>query len=138
MYYSKGKILLIVIGVVFFVTSCQSNKKTKGEQVTIGNTVSSTNTKSPEFLLGEKIYKGKGNCFSCHRLNKKSIGPSTKEIMRVYKEKKGNIIAFLKEEAEPIVAPENYAVMKTNLAMIKQFTDKEIKALETYMQEVVK
>jgi cytochrome c len=83
--------------------------------------------------LGQEIFNGKGNCFSCHKPDQKIIGPSIKEIARIYKEKNGDMIAFLKGDGEPIVDPAQYAVMKTNFAITKNFSEEELKAVEDYI-----
>jgi len=87
---------------------------------------------TPEQEKGRKLFDGKGNCYSCHRPDEKSIGPSIKDIAKIYKEKKGDMVKFLKEEAEPIVDPANYGQMKTNFFITKTFSDEELKALEAY------
>jgi len=88
---------------------------------------------TPEQKLGQEIFDGKGNCFTCHRPEQKAIGPSIVEIAKIYKEKNGDMVKFLKEESEPIVDPSQYAVMKTNFYITKTFSDEELKALEAYM-----
>ena len=125
---------IILLSISFITISCESKKKSDKEKVVIGG---KKNEVSPEFELGEKLFKGKGNCYSCHRVEKKSIGPSVTEIIKTYKEQKGDIIGFLKQKKDPIVDPENYAVMKTNFARLEKFTDDELKAIEFYMNEVI-
>jgi cytochrome c len=49
----------------------------------------------------------------------KVIGPSVQDIASIYKAKNGNIIAFLVEDAAPIVDPSQYEVMKTNFVITK-------------------
>ena len=66
------------------------------------------------------------------------IGPSIIDIATIYKEKGGNMVEFLKENAEPIVDPTQYEVMKTNFAVTKTLSDEELKALETYMYSFLK
>ncbi len=127
--------ILFVCVMTLMLLSCQSNKKPDKKSIMIGGEKRKV---SSEFLLGEKLYKGKGNCYSCHRVDKKSIGPSIKEIVKIYKEKNGNIINFLRQKQDPIVDPENYAVMKTNFVLLERFSDKELKALEVYMNDVIK
>ena len=83
--------------------------------------------------LGQTIFEGKGNCASCHQTAEKTIGPSIKEIVKIYKGKNANITAFLKGEDEPIVDPSQYEVMKANLGLTKAMTDEELKALEAYI-----
>src|SRR3970040_126026 len=86
-------------------------------------------TQNPD-ELGKEIFEGKGNCVSCHQVDKKSIGPSVQDIAKIYKEKKGDIVAFLKEGAEPLVDPSQYEVMKTNFALTEEMSDEELKGLE--------
>ncbi|MDH7447296.1 c-type cytochrome [Aquimarina sp. 2201CG14-23] len=128
-------VVLLLLSITFIATSCQSEKKPEKEKIVIGG---KKKAKSPEFELGEKLFKGKGNCFSCHRLDKKSVGPSTAEIMKIYKEQNGDIIGFLRQKKDPIVDPDNYSVMKTNFARLEKFSDEELKAIEVYMNEVTK
>ncbi len=127
------KTILFVIALALLGASCQSEKKEK-EDIKIG-------TKKKEvsaFDTGKNIFNGKGKCYTCHKIDKKSIGPGVVEIMKIYKEQNGDLIAFLKQEAEPIVDPETYAVMKTNFAIIKTFSDDELEALKVYMTQVGK
>ena len=93
---------------------------------------SETITKSPEGI-GKEIFEGRGNCVSCHQVDTKLIGPSLQEIAKIYIEKKGNMVSFLKQEAEPIVDPSQYEVMKTNFAITEEMSDEELKALEAYI-----
>ena len=83
--------------------------------------------------LGATIFNGKGTCSACHKINEKLVGPSLKDIAKIYKEKNGDMHAFLKGEAEAIVDPAQFELMKPNLALIKTFSDEELKALETYI-----
>ncbi len=120
---------MAVIGLLY--TSCQPEKKEKPD-IKIGTKKKETSA----FDVGKKIFNGKGKCYTCHKIDKKSIGPGVEEIMKIYKEQDADLIAFLKEEAKPIVDPETYAVMKTNFAIIKTFSEEELKALEVYMTEI--
>ncbi|MFG4000653.1 c-type cytochrome [Flavobacterium aquidurense] len=92
----------------------------------------SAEAKTPE-ALGKQIFEGQGNCASCHQADQKVIGPSIKEIAKIYKDKKGDIVTFLKGNAEPIVDPEQFAVMKTNFPITKAMSDEELKAIESYI-----
>ena len=62
--------------------------------------------------------------------------PETRVIF--YKDKNGDMVAFLKEESEAIVDPTQYAVMKANFALTKTFSDEELKALEAYVYSHLK
>lgn len=124
--------IAIVLGVaVLFLTSCQSEKKDK-EEIQIGT----KKEKVSSFDLGKRIFNGKGKCYTCHKIDKKSIGPGVIDIVKIYKEQNVDLIAFLKQETKPIVDPETYAVMKTNFAIIKTFTEEELIAVTVYMNEI--
>lgn len=88
--------------------------------------------------LGEKIFNGKGMCYSCHKTDQKVIGPSVAEIAKIYKEKGGSITDFLTEKSKPIVDPSQYSVMKTNFAITKNLPKEELEALESYMLSFAK
>ncbi len=125
------KIVILLATIALLFTSCQSEKKEKPD-IKIGTKKKETSS----FDVGKRIFNGKGKCYTCHKIDKKSIGPGVVEIMKIYKEQNADLIAFLKQEAEPIVDPETYAVMKTNFAIIKTFTQEELKALQVYMNDV--
>ncbi len=88
--------------------------------------------------LGKEIFEGRGNCTSCHQPDQKVIGPSIQEIAKIYKDKKGDIATFLKGNADPIVDPSQFAVMQTNLAITKEMSDEELKAIEAYINSHLK
>jgi cytochrome c len=97
----------------------------------------SAEAKTPE-ALGKQIFEGKGNCTACHQADQKVIGPSIQEIAKTYQDKKGDIITFLKGNAEPIVDPTQFDVMKTNFPVTKAMSDEELKAIETYIYSNLK
>lgn len=130
---------IIFIAIVLLTFSC----KGKGEEA-IGKV---TDTENPEatvnegmsvevrtpVALGESLFNGKGNCVACHQVDQKVIGPSVQDIASIYKAKNGNIIAFLVEDAAPIVDPSQYEVMKTNFVITKAMSEEELKGLEAYI-----
>lgn len=91
-----------------------------------------------QLQLGQEIFDGKGMCYSCHKPENKVIGPSIKQIAEIYKEKNADIKLFLQEKSEPIVDPEQYPVMKTNLTITKTFSEEELKAVEAYIYSHLK
>ena len=97
----------------------------------------SAEAKTPE-ALGKQIFEGQGNCISCHQVDQKVIGPSIQEIAKIYKDKKGDMVTFLKGNAEPIVDPSQFAVMKTNLPITQTMSDEELKAIESYIYSNLK
>jgi len=97
-----------------------------------------TNTTESAVQLGRELFEGAGNCYACHQPNQKIIGPSIEEIAKIYKEKNGDIVSFLKGKGAPIVDPSQYETMKTNFAITTKMTDEELKALEAYMYSYIK
>lgn len=97
----------------------------------------SAKAKTPEDL-GKEIFESTGNCFACHQPDQKVIGPSIKEIAKIYKDKNGDLVTFLKGNAEPIVDPSQFAVMKTNFPITQAMSDDELKAIEAYIYSNLK
>lgn len=99
-------------------------------------------TLSPEEQLiadGKELFESnKAACFSCHQMDKKVIGPSIKDIAKIYKEQNGDMVAFLRKKADPIVDPSQYSLMETNFAVLKTMSDEELKSLEAYMMSTIK
>jgi cytochrome c len=117
------------------LTNCSEKKETdKYGNAVEENTETKTETSvDPLLAKGQELFEGKGTCTACHKPDTKVIGPSIKEIVKIYKEKGASIAAFINEEGEPIVDPSQYETMKTNFAITKAMTAEERKALEIYM-----
>lgn len=92
---------------------------------------SQTEIQSP-VMIGKEIVEGRGNCTACHQVATQTTGPSIQTIATAYKGKKGDIVAFLKEEKEPIVDPSQYELMKSNFALTEEMSDEELAAIEAY------
>ena len=122
---------LAIIAIAFLALSCK-----KESQESFGKPEATTE-KSPE-ALGKEIFEGKGNCVACHQVDQKIVGPSIKEIAKIYKDKNGDMVTFMKGEGEPIVDPSQYEVMKANFGITKEMSDEELKALEAYMFSTLK
>ncbi|MDN3678363.1 c-type cytochrome [Flavobacterium paronense] len=114
---------LFLIITILLLVSCQ-NKQEKKE-----NSVHETAVT----VSGQELFEGEGNCIACHKPDQKIIGPSLQDIAKIYKTQKGSIVAFLKEESDPIVDPSQYDIMKTNFAITKSMNDDQLKALEGYI-----
>ena len=132
---------------ILFLSAVLALASCKKEQEPIGKSTETTNesysegesaeAKTPE-ALGKSIFEGKGNCVSCHQVDQKIIGPSIQEIGKIYKDKKGDIVTFLKGNADPIVDPSQFSVMKTNFPVTQAMTDEELKAIEAYIYSNLK
>jgi cytochrome c len=142
------KTLLVLTFISLFFTSCGDGKKeeinketeTKVEKVNEDvKEVKNDATASDEIVaLGEKLFTDK-TCVSCHQADTKIVGPAIKEIIKVYEDKNGNIIQFLKGVDAAIVDtdPGQVAIMKANLdGFVKDLSDNELQALAAYMESV--
>lgn len=129
---------VLFLAAVLALTSCKKevseSTNTATESVSEGE---SAKAKTPE-ELGKQLFEGAGNCFACHQPDQKVIGPSIKEIAKIYKDKNGDIVTFLKGNAEPIVDPSQFEVMKTNFAITQSMSDEELKAIEAYIYSHLK
>jgi len=81
---------------------------------------------------GEAIFKSKG-CAACHQPTADTVGPSLKKMAQAYKGKEDHLIKFLKGEADPIVDPAKFGIMKPQLSKTKNLSDEELKALAEFM-----
>lgn len=125
---------VLFLSAVLAFASCKK-ETTENPDTTATETYSegeSAEAKTPE-ALGKSIFEGKGNCVSCHQTDQKIIGPSIQEIGKMYKDKKGDIVTFLKGNADPIVDPSQFSVMKTNFPVTQAMSDEELKAIEAYI-----
>jgi cytochrome c len=130
------KKIVFLLSVLIF-TSCkkESSEESFGKPET--TTETSSEIQKPEDL-GKTIFEGKGACIACHKPDVKLVGPSLQDIAKIYKDKNGDMVTFLKGEGEPIVDPTQYAVMKVNFAITKTFSEEELKALEAYVYSHLK
>jgi len=124
------KVVFLVSVLVLF--SCK-----KESQESFGKAETATQVQNP-VALGKSIFEGKGACVACHKPDVKLIGPSLKDIAKIYIEKNGDMVTFLKGVGKPIVDPTQYAVMNPNLELTKTFSDDELKALEAYVYSTLK
>jgi len=129
------KKVIFLLSVLAFVSCKKESEESFGKPET--TTETTTETQKPE-ELGAEIFAGKGACVACHKPDVKLVGPSLQDIAKIYKDKNGDIVSFLKGEGEPIVDPTQYAVMKPNLELTKTFSEEELKALEAYVYSTLK
>lgn len=129
------------IGLVFLsLISCKKEEKQTIEKSTTSDLFDrdTTTVAYPLAKKGAEIFHGRGNCATCHQKEEKIIGPSISEIVAIYKKNNANMVAFLKEESEPILDPSKYAIMKANLEVTKGMSEEELQALTDYMYSVAK
>lgn len=124
----------------FLLTACGSSEEvkptesaTKASEEIIDETTTEAETEEVETAAtGESIFT-KNNCGACHLLDATSVGPSLKLIATTYDGNKEAIVAFLKEESEPIVEPEKADQMKPQLAITKALPEGEMNDLADYI-----
>jgi len=129
------KKIVFVLSVLAFISCKKESEESFGKPET--TTETTTEVQKPEDL-GKEIFHGKGACVACHKTDVKLVGPSLQDIAKIYKEKNGDMVTFLKGEGEAIVDPTQYEVMKANFAITKTFSDEELKALEAYVYSTLK
>jgi len=83
-------------------------------------------------VSGENIFKSKG-CAVCHHPEIDTTGPSLKKISQFYKDKKQELISFLKGQGDPIVDPAKFTIMKPQINITKNMSDEELNALVDYL-----
>jgi cytochrome c len=125
------KKIVFVLSVLVFI-SCK-----KESEESFGKPETTTEVQKPEDL-GKELFNGKGACAACHKPDVKLVGPSLQDIAKIYKEKKGDMVTFLKGEGEAIVDPTQYELMKANFAITKNFSEEELRALEAYVYSTLK
>ncbi len=81
---------------------------------------------------GKTIFLENG-CTACHKPAEKSVGSALKDIAAKYNKDAGKLIKFLKGEADPIVDPAQFSVMKPNLKTTAKMADADLKALADYI-----
>lgn len=119
--------------------SCGETKKedVKKEVETTKEVTKEAPAASSDMLaMGEKLFTDK-TCVSCHQLDAKIVGPSIKDIVKVYDQYDASLVAFLKGEKEAIVEtdPGQVAIMKANLdGFVKDLKEEELEALAAYMK----
>lgn len=140
---------ILVLGLVAAIfTSCGDKKKeevkkeveTKVEAVKeeVKEVAADAVDATDNIALGKQLFTDK-TCTTCHQPDAKVIGPSIKDIVKVYDEQNGNLVKFLKGESPAIVDtdPGQVAIMKANLdGFVKDLSGDELAALAAYMRSV--
>lgn len=126
------------ISIILMLLVLFSCKKENQESFGKPDEISNSTKEKTAIELGKEIFEGTANCMACHQINEKSIGPSVVEMATIYKKRNGNMVAFLKKDAEPIVDPSQYEIMKANLTITKAMKPEELQALEAYIYSYLK
>lgn len=133
------KKIVFVLSVLAFISCKKESEESFGKPTETSEPIEKTTAEiqTPE-ALGKEIFEGKGTCIACHKTDAKLIGPSLQDIAKIYKEKNGDMVSFLKGEGEALVDPTQYEVMKANFAITKTMSEEELKALEAYVYSNLK
>lgn len=125
-----------IISILFVIALASCGKKQEPKEPLYPEIeISST---QEQVATGKELFNRKGNCAACHQSDQRIIGPSIIEIASIYRDQKADMVEFLKGNGEPIVAPEQFEIMKTNFAITKKMSDAELKAIEAYMYSHLK
>ncbi len=128
-----------LIFVSLLLSSCNSSNTIEEAETerSIERTELSMDSK---IFLGNRLFSEK-TCITCHSVDRKKVGPSVVDIMKIYSEKNGDIVSFLRGHSAPIVdtTPDQVAIMQANIdGFLKEITDEELDAIATYMMHVTK
>ena len=138
-YCTMKKILFVFAIFSLTVISCGETKKedVKKEIEAPKEAVKEAPAAGDDMIaMGEKLFTDK-TCVSCHQLDAKIVGPSIKDIVKVYDEKNASLVDFLKGSQEAIVEtdPGQVAIMKANLdGFVKDLKQEELEALAAYIK----
>lgn len=121
---------LLLASIILNLISC--GKKTETDAVNPTEQQETSVNQTPK-ALGKELFEGKGMCATCHKADIKTVGPSIKDIAKIYKEKGASIADFINEKGKPLVDPSQYEIMKANFVITKAMSAEERKALEIYM-----
>jgi cytochrome c len=121
---------LLLASIILNLISC--GKKTETDAVNPTEQQETSVNQTPK-ALGKELFEGKGMCATCHKSDIKTVGPSIKDIAKIYRENGASIADFINEKGEPLVDPSQYEIMKANFVITKAMSAEERKALEIYM-----
>jgi len=135
------KILFVFAVFSLFIISCGETKKEdvkKEVESTSEEPKAAAEAGADMVAMGEKLFTDK-TCVSCHQLDAKVVGPSIKDIVKIYDQFDASLVDFLKGTQEAIVEtdPGQIAIMKANLdGFVKNLNATELEALSAYMHSV--
>ena len=132
------RLFLFFIGFLVLI-SCKTDKKMLNADEEAAPKRSELSIES-QLMLGNRLFSEK-TCTTCHAVSTKKKGPSVKAIMNVYREQNGDIVAFLKGEAKPIVdtISAQVDIMQENIdGFLKNVSDEDLKIIANYMLHVDK
>lgn len=137
----KKSLLLLGLAAIF-LTSCGEKKKEEVKTIETPELEVVEETTIAEIVgdleLGKKLFTEK-TCTTCHQPDAKVIGPSIKDINKIYSEKNADIVTFLTGGSPAIVDtdPGQVAIMKANIeGFVKDLTAEELASIAVYMKSI--
>jgi len=125
-----------ILAFLIMATNCNKKQETEINNVDEQNVDSSPSVEAivdPILVKGQELFEGQGTCIACHKPDAKVVGPSIKEIVKIYKENNASIATFINGEGKPLVDASQYEIMKANFTITKAMSAEDRKALEVYM-----
>ncbi len=148
-------LVAVIVGLAISTTSCSKAKdaatktveatknateSVKEETNKAVDTVKNVVVDQAKLDRGKTLFNSK-TCSACHKIEEKFLGPSIKEIVRIYDDKGANLVKFLKGNAPAIVDTDagQVAIMKANIdGFLKDMKADDLQALAAYMRSVAK
>lgn len=141
-FYKMKKSLLVLGLATIFLTSCGEKKKDEVKAIETPEVEVIDETAVAEVVgdleLGKKLFTEK-TCATCHQPDAKVIGPSIKDINKIYTEQNADLVTFLKGGSVAIVDtdPGQVAIMKANLdGFVKDLSALELASIAVYMKSI--
>ena len=72
-------------------------------------------------------------CGSCHKPDRKSVGPSLKDVGQSYAGQEERLVQYLKGEAEPTLGLGKAKLMRRRIKKMQDLASPELKALALYI-----
>jgi len=139
----KKSVFILALSAIILISCGEKKKEEVKKEVTpkvetVKEVEKTVEAVGSNIELGKKLFAEK-TCTTCHQPDVKVIGPSIKDINKIYLEQNGNMVKFLKGESAAIVDtdPGQVAIMKANLdGFVKDLSGDELAALAAYMRSV--
>ena len=123
--------IFLISFLLLALNSCNTKQEAKTPETTVPERAALS--EYSQIFLGNRLFSEK-TCITCHDINTTKIGPSIKNIVAVYKEKDGDIVAFLTGKSKPIVdtTASQVAIMQANIdGFLKNISEEELNTIAT-------
>ncbi len=131
---------LLVVGFAIAFSSCGKKEAKPVETPAVVETpaapVVAVTPEETAFLAVVDKIDPANKCTVCHHGTNAGVGPTYTEVAKIYKEKNGNLVNFLKGKAKAIVLPERFAEMQANLEVTKKLSGDDLAAIAAYIRSL--